>query len=830
MNRETSNNSRGRQPSSTEQFRDASPDDQESLFDAMEAYLRQLEKGTCPDIEPFVAGYPKIARELREHLSGLQFIHTARPQIAPAECSIEHGSRESGDSTSDVAHGDRRLGDFRLIREIGRGGMGVVYEAEQISLGRRVALKVLPFAAVLDQRQLKRFENEAQAAAALKHPNIVGVHAVGCDRGVHHYAMELIEGTSLAELVESPAKLTTDADSITSNDTSPIAALSTQLSSQSSTERYAAAVRVTTQAADALAYAHQVGIIHRDVKPSNLLLDHQGKVWVTDFGLATTQSNSKFTMTGELLGTLRYMSPEQAAGLRHVVDRRTDIYSLGITLYELVTRQPAFPGGTREQVLRSVIESEPKPPRRVDSTIPRDLETIILKAIEKDPVARYATAEDFSDDMKRFVEHRPILARRTSYAERLIRSARRNRLLTAMISLIVVILFAGFAAAVLTARHQSRLAEERRVRLYVSEMGAAYRAWDTGNLERSTQLLARQVPGPRDRDLRGFEWHYLQGRHQKLRNEHRYDHPDRVTCLAYSADGTILATGCADGVVRLWDQRAGQHDLRAAIANLGSVILSLSFSPGGTWLAVGCRDHPITILDVDGQRKFAELEESVPPNHAVKFTPDGGMLVATQANDFDRPGEIDIWSTKDWNVMGSLPGGAQHLAISPNATLACAPHGEHSIRIWDLNARKIKTSLRLGHPVQSLAISPTGETLACGSFGNELTIWDAESWQKHPLLSVVTKGRVVYDATYSPDGKRLACSDSHQVVLYDVTSLTKVGAIHGAVRFTGVFARRDDACDKPRKHRQTMRHGRLCHAVLRDQNRRVEYVSRFLIR
>ena len=284
------------------------------------------------------------------------------------------------------------LGDFHILREIGRGGMGVVYQAHQISLDRPVALKVLPFAAILAPKQLERFQNEAQAAARLRHPHIVGVHCVGCERGVHFYAMELVHGQSLAQMLEthrrsepqalqdftapSPASAGTSAppSSEAQAATARLAGVSTQPACRDR-QHFQAVAELGIQAAEALDYAHQVGIVHRDVKPSNLLVDENRHLWVTDFGLAMTQSEPHLTMSGDLLGTLRYMSPEQAVGNRAVLDHRTDIYSLGATLYELLTLQPAFGDDDRQKLLRQIAEDEPRaaPPAGArDSRRPAD--------------------------------------------------------------------------------------------------------------------------------------------------------------------------------------------------------------------------------------------------------------------------------------------------------------------------------------------------------------------------------------------------------------------------------------------------------------------------
>lgn len=416
------------------------------LETALEEVLESIATGCIVNREALMAKYPEVAMELDECVRNLDFIQTIAPQLADDPVAQPLEEREKNQQHA-------RLGDFRIIQEIGRGGMGVVYEAQQISLNRCVALKVLPLAGMLDSRRLARFRHEAQAAALLRHPNIVSVFSVGCDRGVHYYAMDFIEGPSLAQILEGtrPAskisKLSvgvTTAQPETLVDTRALAALST-LRMEQPAECFRAAARIGIQAAEALHYAHQMGVVHRDIKPSNLLVDGEAHLWITDFGLAMTQENAGLTITGDILGTLRYMSPEQAAGKRLPLDHRTDIYSLGITLYELISGRPAFEGTDRGELLRNVTEVDPPLLRVGTPNVPIDLETIVHKAIAKDPPARYGSAQELALDLHRFLTGQPILARRPTRIDRLLKWTRRRAGLVAAVSVVLFLATIGLA-------------------------------------------------------------------------------------------------------------------------------------------------------------------------------------------------------------------------------------------------------------------------------------------------------------------------------------------------------------------------------------------------
>jgi serine/threonine protein kinase len=427
-------------------------------------FAERLRRGETPSIKEYIDRHPELAADINELLPALV-------EIAHAE----KGRRETG---PEPAQAPQQLGDYRLLREIGRGGMGVVYEAEQISLTRRVALKVLA-SAVKDGKALERFRREARAAACLHHTNIVPVFEVGQANDLCFYAMQFIQGQGLDQVVRELRRRRKDgaaagkpaagegsahahqaitiaerlltgrfdvptpdgcaADAPTGPQPAPIAngtpslpaarpaaparRASSDLSTLSNLQYYRRIAGLGIQLADALAYAHKQGIVHRDIKPSNLLLDMRSILWVTDFGLARAEGNAGLTAPGEIVGTVRYMAPERFKGEG---DARSDIYGAGATLYELLTLEPMFAEPDRAALMSRILVSEPRRPRQVDARIPHDLETIVLKATAKDTAGRYASADDLAGDLRRFLDGQPLKARRTSLVERGRMWCRRN--------------------------------------------------------------------------------------------------------------------------------------------------------------------------------------------------------------------------------------------------------------------------------------------------------------------------------------------------------------------------------------------------------------------
>jgi WD40 repeat protein/serine/threonine protein kinase len=755
------------------------------LDDLLDDLADRLQNGHPIDREEILARYPKQAESLRRLLPAMEVM----AELGVSASRVAVSSRPTVVSPLDAVLGV--LGDFRVIREVGRGGMGVVYEATQISLGRRVALKVLPFAAALDSHQLQRFKTEAQAAAQLHHTNIVPVFWVGCERGVHYYAMQFIEGQTLAGLIQSQQSAASEREAECRSAHGGRGASARHRVRRPDDYRRVATLGI--QAAEALDHAHRAGVLHRDVKPANLLIDGHDKLWITDFGVARFVNDSGLTLTGNLVGTLRYMSPEQALARRLIVDQRTDVYSLGATLYELLTLRPAVGGVDRQDVLRRIAEDDPIAPRRIDPAIPRDLETIVLKTLAKEPQARYATAHDLADDLRRFLEHRPIIARRPNMVERAAKWVWRHPTAVASVVSVLVVAVIGLSASLIAVNHErartaakAREVEERsnEVRrlsqtleweLYVSRVNQAQGDYEAGNVERADATLAACPES-----FRNWEWRHI----RRLCHQERYAvrsddftggvyrlpvlfRPDGRTWISGGVSGSASNQG---GSLKLWDTASGRCLQNLAAEGLPT-IASLAVSPDGRLIAVGLGELgvPTQLRELPGGRLVGEL--SCPKDWAwpddMAFSPDGRRLVDCR----DR-GRLVLWDVDSKKLLRSIeahPQLAFAVAFHPGGKLVASAAKDGLIHIWDSETgARVRTIKGHEGAVFDLAFAPDGRRLASGGWDQTVRIWDIETGSLS--LALPSQAGFVTHLAFLSNGDRLASSSGQSVTLWQVAS------------------------------------------------------------
>ena len=685
-------------------------------------------------------------------------------------------------STSAVdTHHSNTFGDYEIIQEIARGGMGVVYKARQVSLNRTVALKKILSGQLAGDEDLKRFQVEAEASAQLDHVGIVPVYDFGQVNGQYYFSMGFVEGDDLAERIrERPMEAE-------------------------------AAAAMMIKIAQAVGYANAKGVIHRDLKPSNVLLDGNNEPKVTDFGVAKQQGNdSEMTAQGQILGTPSYMPPEQAAGQGDVVDQRADVYALGAILYALLTGRPPFQAATAMETMIQVLDQDPVPISQLNSTIPRDLETICLKCLQKEPAKRYASAEALADDLQRYLNDEPIVARPPTRVEQLGRWIRKNRATaigtglvaaTLIVATIISISYAFEAArqrdeaasqrdtanlAKQEADDQRRMASEQRDaadlakieadaqrdaaihQAYIVNIQGAFFAQEQKNLAVTRERLemARDVlKNPLVEEM-PFEWGML-NRNCDIQNSSSAfnGHQGIVFDVDFSPDGKRLVSCSDDHFVQIWDVKTSK--LIQSLKGHDDQVMAVAFSPDGSLIASAGKDCSVLIWDANRGELVSTLKGHSREIMSLAFSPDGKYLASAGSHDFT----VKVWNVESSSELMTLQGHTRYVtsvAFSPDGKRIASGCYDSTVRIWNadtgehLKTLKEARGLTGSQSVNSVAFSPDGKLLATACADNVVRMWDAETGE----LAIVFEGHSfsVSSISFSPDGTRLASSSIDKTI------------------------------------------------------------------
>ncbi|HEY7424829.1 MAG TPA: serine/threonine-protein kinase [Gemmataceae bacterium] len=684
---------------------------------------------------------------------------------------------------------------YEILGELGRGGMGVVYKVRQAQPNRFAALKMLLPELPADKETLARFRIEVEAAARLQHPCIVHIYQVGEHQGRPFYSMEYVEGGSLAQ----------------------------QLAATPNTSCRQAAELVEILAR-AIHFAHRRGVIHRDLKPGNVLLTADGAPKITDFGLAKLLEGigdgprSEAT-SGAVLGTPWYMAPEQAEGRPGAVGPATDIHALGAILYRILTGRPPFWGVSTLDILEQVRSLEPVSPSRLQPKVPRDLETICVKCLHKEPAKRYASAEELAEDLDRFLQGQPILARPASPVERAARWVRRRPALAALfllsaVSLLSLLALGSWYASRLREAAQTaeelrehaeqlqHLAEDRERRvnryLYAADLNLAYLAWDNADVRLTHELLRRHHNHGGREVSPDFPWRYL----WRLCRSDRLTltgHDEDVYFVAFSPDGKTLVTTSKDKTARLWDAATGKakatlkgHDSevngaaftpdgqtlftvsddgtvrqwdaatgreRAVLREHQGKVLCLALSPDGRVLASGGDDRVVRRWDVETGVALPPLKGHTGVIECLAFTPDGNSLAGGSS---DKTAMLwDLACGQQQQTFRGHTSSVLGLAVAPDGRTLATASEDHTVRLWDLATGQERAVLR-GHSdrVESVAFAPDGSTLVSVSKDTTVRVWDGQR-ELHVLRG--HEGRV-WRAAFSPEGRWLATASGDRTI------------------------------------------------------------------
>jgi WD40 repeat protein len=720
----------------------------------------RLKAGEAARAEEYLARYPELRTDTDAALDLIATEYVLRRRHEPDLSAADYLCRfpEFGDvlraRLEDAAGPAVSLPGYEILGELGRGGMGVVYKARQTALNRLVALKVVQTPAPAGAAGFARFRREAEAAARLHHPNIVQIFEVGEYGGRPYLALEYVAGQTLAQrLAGAPL------------DARPAAELLETL-------------------ARAMHHAHQKGVVHRDLKPSNILLariDDRGSTIedgtepcnprsaildrrssipkIADFGLAKLlEGGLAQTHTGVIVGTPSYMAPEQAAGRGRDVGPAKDVYALGAVLYELLTGRPPFRAETPLATVQQAMADEPVPPSRLRPGVPRDLETICLTCLHKDPHKRYASAEVLADDLRHYLHHEPIRARPASAWERGVKWARRRPAAAVLLAVVLLAVLAAAGTAAWFAVYLDRALEARthelqdeheardreaRARQYVADLQLSYQFWKDRETSQGAELLARHQPAEGQEDLRGFEWYFLARQVERLRAA-RPAHGGAVGCVALTRDGKTLATGGADGQIKLWDLASWQR--RVTLAGYAGPIQCLVFTPDGALVASAGADGVVKLWDTAGRHEPVRLGGFQRPVRCLVVSSDGRWLAAA-----DEWSQIRVWDLRTYAERPLAVKGTA-LAFAPDGPTLAVATGADYIQLWDLPTGSRRAEWAAGG-VTVLAFSPDGRTLAAGDCEGLIVLQDVRVGRSVARLS--GHQGAVGSLAFTPDGRSL---------------------------------------------------------------------------
>jgi hypothetical protein len=763
---------------------------QDAICDRFEAAWRA---GRPPSLEELLEGVPQPERPaLLAELLRLDVFYRQQAGEQPAaedyrrrlpdhvelvEAFFAGLTLASGPSVPPVGPGAPDVPGYEVLEELGRGGMGVVYQARQLSLNRVVALKMILAGGHADPAALARFKTEPEAIARLQHPNIVQVYEVGEHGGLPFFSMEHCSGGSLAK----------------------------KLAGTPQPPREAA--RLVEVLARTMHAAHQTNVLHRDLKPANVLLSGDGTPKIADFGLAKLLGEAGKTHT-EVAGTPSYMAPEQAAGRGKEVGPATDVYALGAVLYECLTGRPPFKGASLYETLEQVMLHEPAGVRQLQPGVPRDLETICLKCLQKQPGKRYASALELAEDLQRFQAGKPIVARPVGAVERAGKWVRRNPTVSALAAAVLLVLLGGVAVSSYFAyaagqeakaaraaeeqaeakakaeedakglarareveaqkaradaevKAEARRAEDARHAILIQE---ALRAREERDYERMGQLLTETRPEYHD------AWETRHVRNLWLRHAfplRSFVGPTGpVYSVAFSPDGRRALTGSSGRTARLWDARTGQ--LLAALRGHTKEVTSVAFSPDGTRALTGSWDKTARLWDARAGQEMATLKGHAGSVYSVALSPDGGSALTGSTD-----GTARLWDARTGKELATLKGHVgpvDCVAFSPDGRRALTGSRDKTARLWDARTGQELTALK-GHtgPVDCVAYSPDGTRALTGSADKTARLWDPRTGKELAALQGHTGA--VASVAFSPDGKQ-ALTGSHDGTarLWDVST------------------------------------------------------------